>query len=77
MTERPQYFENTLGLSSIDAATLSKGLQDLRFAVQRGAQMVDENTSISETWGPNGMFRAFPGISSPSQQSTIPNKSHI
>lgn len=66
MPERPQYFENTLALSSVDAATLSKGLQDLRYAVQRGAQMVEENTSISETWGPNGLFRSFPGISNPS-----------
>lgn len=64
--ERPQYFENTLALSPVDAATLSKGLQDLRYAVQRGAQIVEESTSISETWGPTGLFRGFPGISNPS-----------
>jgi len=66
MAERPQYFENTLTLPSINAATLSESLQDLRVAVRNGAQLVQENTSLPDQWGPNGLFRAFPGISNPS-----------
>lgn len=64
MAERPQYFENTLTPLSINAATLSESLQELRVAVRNGAELIQENTSLPETWGPNGMFRAFPGISS-------------
>jgi hypothetical protein len=63
--ERPQYFENTLALPSIDATTLSESLRDLRVAVQNGAQLVQENTSLPEEWGHRGLFGFFPGISSP------------
>lgn len=65
MSERPQYFENTLALPSIDPVTLSESLQSLRAAVRNGARLVQDNTPLPETWGPNGLFRAFPGISSP------------
>jgi hypothetical protein len=63
MEERPQYFENTLTLPLIDAATLSESLGDLRTAVRTGAQLVQENTSLPKEWGSNGLFRTFPGIS--------------
>ncbi|CAG8020188.1 unnamed protein product [Penicillium salamii] len=62
MVERPQYFENTLTLPSINAATLSESLQELRTAVHNGAQLVKENSPLPEAWGPSGLFRAFPGI---------------
>lgn len=62
MAERPQYFKNTLTPLSINATTLSESLQELRVAVRNGAELIQENTSLPETWGSNGMFRAFPGI---------------
>lgn len=66
MAERPQYFENTLTPLSINATTLFDSLQELRVAVRNGAELIQENTLLPETWGPNGIFRAFPGISSSS-----------
>jgi hypothetical protein len=69
MTERPQYFENTLTPLSINTTTLSESLQELRAAVRNGAELIQENTPLPETWGPNGIFRAFPGISNPSPTS--------
>ncbi|CAG7927949.1 unnamed protein product [Penicillium olsonii] len=62
MAERPQYFKNTLSLPSINAATLTKCLQDLRLAVHKGAEQVQANTPLPDSWGPSGLFRAFPGI---------------
>lgn len=61
MTERPQYFENTLTPVSINTVTLTKSLQELRLAVRTGAELVQKNTPIPEKWGPNGLFRSFPG----------------
>lgn len=75
MAERPQYFKNTLTPLSINATTLSESLQELRVAVRNGAELIQENTSLPETWGPNGMFRAFPGISS--STPTSPNYGHL
>ncbi|KGO76557.1 hypothetical protein PITC_088360 [Penicillium italicum] len=62
MAERPQYFENTLTPLSINATTLSESLQELRIAVRNGAKLIQANTALPETWGPNGIFRDFPGI---------------
>ncbi|KAJ5385135.1 hypothetical protein N7517_003046 [Penicillium concentricum] len=62
MAERPQYFENTLTPLPINATTLFESLQELRAAVRNGAELVQENALLPETWGPSGMFRAFPGI---------------
>ncbi|KGO44291.1 hypothetical protein PEX1_047860 [Penicillium expansum] len=62
MAERPQYFENTLTPLPINATTLSESLQEFRIAVRNGAELIQENTPLPETWGPNGIFRDFPGI---------------
>ncbi|CAG7976112.1 unnamed protein product [Penicillium nalgiovense] len=62
MAERPQYFENTLTPLSINTTTLFESLRELRVAVRNGAGLIQENTPLPETWGPNGIFRAFPGI---------------
>ncbi|KAJ5834482.1 hypothetical protein N7447_000508 [Penicillium robsamsonii] len=62
MAERPQYFENTLTPLQINATTLLESLQELRAAVRNGAGLIQENTLLPETWGPAGMFKAFPGI---------------
>jgi hypothetical protein len=62
MEKRPQYFENTLIPLSINAATLTDSLQELRTAVRKGAELIHENTSLPNTWGSNGLFKAFPGI---------------
>lgn len=75
MAERPQYFENTLTPLSINATTLSESLQQLRVAVRHGAELIQENTSLPGTWGPDGMFRAFPGISS--STPTYPNHGQL
>ena len=69
MLERPQYFENTLTPLLINASTLSESLQELRVAVRNGAGLIQENTPLPETWGPNGIFRAFPGTSNSSPTS--------
>jgi hypothetical protein len=74
MAERPQYFETTLTPLSINATTLSESLQELRVAVRNGAKLIQENTSLPETWGSNGMFRAFPGISSSTPTSPNPGR---
>jgi hypothetical protein len=44
-------------------------LEKLRIAVHNGAELIQENTPLPETWGPNGIFRAFPGISKSSPTS--------
>ncbi len=75
MAERPQYFENTLTPLSINATTLSESLQELRIAVRNGAKLIQANTPLLETWGPNGIFRDFPGISSSS--STFQTHNHL
>ena len=75
MAERPQYFENTLTPPSINATTLSESLQELSVAVRKGAELIQENTALPETWGPNGLFRAFPGISN--STPTSPNHGHL
>ncbi|CAI7587591.1 unnamed protein product [Penicillium glandicola] len=62
MAERPQYFVNTLTPLSINETTLFDSLQELRVAVRNGAELMQENTLLPEVWGPNGIFRAFPGI---------------
>jgi hypothetical protein len=69
MAERPQYFENTLTPLSINTTTLFESLEKLRIAVHNGAELIQENTPLPETWGPNGIFRAFPGISKSSPTS--------
>ncbi|KAJ5959827.1 uncharacterized protein N7479_006977 [Penicillium vulpinum] len=62
MADRPQYFENTLTPLSINTTTLSESLHELRVAVRSGAELIQENTPLPETWGSNGIMRAFPGI---------------
>ncbi|KAJ5130828.1 uncharacterized protein N7515_006867 [Penicillium bovifimosum] len=62
MGDRPQYFENTLTPLSINAVTLTDSLRELRTAVRKGAELIHQNTSLPDTWGSNGLFRAFPGI---------------
>lgn len=69
MAERPQYFENTLTPLPINATTLSESLQEFRIAVRNGAELIQENTPLPETWRPNGIFRDFPGISRPTPAS--------
>jgi hypothetical protein len=68
MAERPQYFENTLALPSIDAVTLSDSLQKLRVAIRNGAQVVQENSSLPGEWGSYGLFGFFPGILNPNHR---------
>ncbi|KAJ5774462.1 hypothetical protein N7457_009358 [Penicillium paradoxum] len=62
MSERPRYFENTLSPVSVNAATLSESLEELRIAVRNGAKLIQENTLIPKGWGANGLFRDLPGI---------------
>lgn len=65
MTERPQFFLNTLTPPTINTATLATSLEELRIAVRNGAEQVKENTPLPESWGSHGIFRAFPGIQMP------------
>lgn len=65
MTERPQFFPNTLTPPTINTANLATSLDELRIAVRNGAKKVKENTPLPESWGPHGIFRSFPGIQSP------------
>ncbi|KAJ5551335.1 hypothetical protein N7461_006033 [Penicillium sp. DV-2018c] len=60
--EKPQYFENTMTPLPINVTTLTDSLRELRIAVRKGADLIHQNTSLPDTWGSNGMFRAFPGI---------------
>jgi hypothetical protein len=73
MAERPQYFENTLTPLPINPTTLFESLQELRTAIHNGAELIQKNTVLPEAWGANGMFRAFPGISSSSPTSQEPS----
>jgi hypothetical protein len=65
MTERPQFFPNTLTPPTINTTTLATSLKELRVAVRNGAGEVKENTPLPESWGSIGIFRGFPGIELP------------
>ncbi|KAJ5908920.1 hypothetical protein N7495_001602 [Penicillium taxi] len=58
----PRYHQNTLTLLPINTATLSKSLEELRFAVRNGADLISSNDSIHGQWESGGIFKHFPGI---------------
>lgn len=60
--ERPQYYPNQLAPLEVNAASLSRSLQELQAAVRNGAELIHNNDPVPEKWLPGGMFKHFPGM---------------
>lgn len=62
MSELPQYHKHNLIPVDISQGSLRETLKELRIAIKRGADLVQNGSPPADEWGEKGMFNGTPGM---------------